>query len=239
MFGNVGNNNSNEKNVNTKILSFFGELSCIQLSYWNEKLSIKINPLQGVSPEGLRQYDYTRRITTAITQEKCAALAEKIKEKLMPAISNGEVPEKIVNVGVQVNDKGSAVFIEYKKDEKGVPHVYLTLYTNIGQDGKANKDNTFCYKFAKTTVTENYDPDTGEGVEVSVDAEFLFFYEKLASMADICGTAAHSINSDNTAKSPSSNVSKGGFNAQGNYTQPVNNYSAPVSSFSDADFPLS
>lgn len=239
MFGQVPNNNSNEKNVNTKIRTMYGDLSCLQLSYWNDSISLKINPLSGVSPEGIRQYDYTRRVSTALKQDKCIALANKITEKILPLVKSGEKIEKPVNVGVQVGNKNTAIFVEYKNDDKEVPSLYLTMYTNIGPDGKAPKDSIYSYKFSKTVITEDYDCETGTGKDIAVESEFMFFFNKLSSISDVYGTAAHSINSENTNKYVGQS-NKGTFNSQGNYNQqPTSSYSAPVSTFDSSDFPLS
>ena len=225
MFGNVGNNNTNERNTNTKIKSFFGELSSLQLTYWNENISIKINPLTGVNADGIRQYDYNRRASTALTQEKCIAIADGIKKKILPLIESKVVPEKPVSVGVSVGTKGSAICVEYKKDDKEIPSAFLTIYTNIGADGKAPQDGIFTYKFAKTTVSEDYDPETGESTDVTVEAEFLFFYEKIKNISDVIGTAAHSVNNDAAYKKPSTgNYNSTSNNSGGNYSAPVTNY---------------
>lgn len=234
MFGNTGNNNSNERNINTKIKTFFGELSSLQLSYWNENISIKINPLTGVNADGIRQYDYTRRASTALTQEKCIAIANGIKRNILPLIENKTEPEKPISLGVSVGTKGSAVCVEYKKDDKGIPSAYLTIYTNIDADGKAPKDGIFTYKFAKTTLSENYDPESGTSTDVTIEAEFLFFYEKIKNVSDVIGTAAHSVNNDSAYKKTApSNYNNSGDNSNGN-----SNYSAPVSNYSGDAFPF-
>ena len=245
MFGNTGYNNNNERNINTKIKSFFGEISCLQLSYWNENISIKINPLQGVNSEGIRQYDYNRRANTALRCDKCLALKSKIDEKILPEIQKVKESgtlEKPVNTGISVGDKGSAVFVEYKADDNGVPHVYLTVYTNIGADNKAPKDGIYSYKFAKVNMIDDYDPENGTGVENYVDAEFLFFYDKLKSVADVCGNAAHSVNTDKAYKPSDGNSQNGKFsnynNGNNNNDSTSGSYSAPVSSFNDDGFPF-
>lgn len=240
MFGNVGNNNSNDRSINTKIKTFFGEISCLQITYWNENISLKINPLQGVTPDGLRQYDYNRRANTALTSEKCIALADKIKKNILPKIEEVQktgILDKPINVGVSVGTKGSAIFIEYKNDENNTPYLYLTVYTNIGQDNKAPKDGIYSYKFAKINVIEDYNPDDGSGKDSFIDAEFLFFYDKIKNISDICGTAAHSVNMDSTFKSSNTKNNYSSFNSNNiNSTSNNNNYSAPVSSFDSNTF---
>lgn len=234
MFGNMANNNNtNDRGVNTKIRTWFGELSCLQLSYWNDKIAVKINPLSSVSNDGLRQYDYTRRANTALTAEKCLALYKKLKKKILPIIEGEESFDgNPINVGVTTNNNGTALFVEYKNDENGVPYVYLTVYTNIGTDNKAPEDGTYKYKFEKTEVIENYDSINGTATTSKVDSEFIFFYEKLKNVADVYGTSAHSVNVNNSFK-PS--APKNNYNNTNNSS---NNYSAPVSDFSSDEFPF-
>ena len=233
MFNNSGNN-SNNKNVNTKIRTLYGETACLQLAYWNENISIKVNPLQSVNAEGMRQYDYSRRASTALSTDKCAALAAKIEEVIFPAIQQVKKDKKLdnpVNTGLHVGNKGSAIFVEYKNDDNDVPSLYLTVYTNIGQDGKAPKDGVYSYKFSKVDTIDNYDPETGTGTDDSVDAEFMFFYEKIKNITDISGAAAHSINVDMDSKTNAGNRSNNNNNFSNNNNNTSSNYSAPVNDF--------
>lgn len=248
MFNNTNNNNTNRKNVNTFIKTLYSDLSCLQLTYWNDSISIKINPLTSISADGMRQYDYDRRINTAIAFDKCIALAEKIEEVILPAIenvANGGRLEAPVSVGVTVNSKGSSLFIEYKEDVDS-PAVFLTLYTIVDQDKKASKDGAYSYRFNKVSAIENYDPDNGTGKESVIEAEFLFLYEKIKNISDACGTAAHSVNNENAYKTTSGNTnnSNTGY-TNSTYSAPQqqnafmgNNYSAPVSSFSEEGLPF-
>lgn len=235
-----GQNNNNDRSINTRIKTFFSNLSCMQMSYWNDNLSLRISPCSGTNPDGIRQYNYNQKISTAISGEKCLALYNKIKETIIPALDvykKDKTFEKPINVGVQVNNKGSAVFIELKKDEKDIPYVFLTMYTNIGQDNKAPKEGVYSYRFNKTIIVTDYDPENGTGTDEYIDAEFAFFCEKLKTMPDINGTAAHSVNTNAAYKTQS--PSSGGFqNSQQQQNTSQNNYSAPVSSFDSEDFPF-
>lgn len=249
---NTMNNNTKDTNVTTKIRTFYGELSCLQLAYWNENISIKINPLLSVNEEGIRQYDYNRKASTALTTDKCLALASKIEEKILPAIKAYKETknfDKPVNTGFIVGNKNSALFIEWKADNSGVPYVFLTFYTNISQDGVAPKDGAFSYKFAKLTANDDYDPETGTSTSDTIDAEFLFFYDKIKHVADIFGTAAHSCNVNNAFKEKRSGNSNNTYTQQnnngnfgnsnfGNNASQSNQYAAPVGSFDASQFPI-
>lgn len=239
---NSANNNisSDAKNVNTKIKTFYSDISCMQLAYWNDKISIKINPLLSINADGLRQYDYNRRATTALVSEKCIALAEKIKENILPKIK--EVSEKktldaAVNVGVQTGKNDGAVFFEYKNDEAGVPSVYLTVYTTIGQDGKAPKDGVYSYKFSKVNTMENYDSESGTGSDNVVEAEFMFVYNKLKNISDLFATATHSAAMDSSFVSTTGGNSGAGYN-NGNTQSSTNPpYQASMQNNTMEDFP--
>lgn len=247
MFGGLGNNQNNNNgapNINTKIRTLFGDISCLQLTYWNENLSIRINPLMSINEQGIRQYDYNKRGITALTADKCLALSEKIKSVILPAIYKvytTNVLDKPLNVGFSVGNKGTAFFIEYKPDNKGVPSLYATLYTNMSQDNKAPQDGVYSYKFTKTPTVDNYDPETGTGSYGFVEAEFMFFYDKIRTIADVFGTAAHSKSMDRANRPSNNNNGNGGFNNGGNSkfnNAPQNNYTAPVSNFDPNDLPF-
>ena len=242
-----GSNSKNDISVNTRIRTFYSNLSMLQLSYWNENLSIKLHPVTGTSADGLRQYDYNNKTTTAITPDKALALTSLIEKKIFPIRKEYEDKGKFsgpCNVGITIPSKNIAICVEYKEDanNSNTPTFYLNVYTQVGEDGKAAKETTKTYQFAKIPVIIGYDPETGNIAETKmVDSEFDFFFEKLKSVADIAGTAAHSVSVENAWKSIIQNRSSNGnfgHNSSGSYStaQPQNSYSAPVSNFSDDDF---
>lgn len=256
-FSGNGQNNSNTPNVTTKIRSLYSDTACMQLSYWNENLSIRINPMIGINEQGIRQYDYNRRGSTALTSEKCTALAAKIKEIILPEIEKVKKTNKLekpINVGLVVGQRGSSFFIEYKPDDSGKPSVYATLFTNVGQDNKAPKDGVYTYKFIKTTVIDNYDPESGTGTESVEEAEFMFFYEKLKNLAMLQATIAHAQALESITRrgqkmamngnAPQQQMNNGGYQQQGAprppaFSQPPqNNYAAPVSTFNADELPF-
>lgn len=234
-----------QKSVNTRIKTFYGDLSSLQIGYWNDNVSIKINPLASVSADGIRNYDYQRRVNTALTSEKCIALAESIDSKIMPKVNEVKLGNGLaspVSVVLPVTNKSTLIAVEYKNDESGTPSLYLTVYTNVDQNGKAPSNGVYSYKFAKVKVVTDYDPETGAGNDDYVEAEFLFFYDKLKKISDVFGTAAHSAKNDTTsnfsaqgAQQPQQNNSYSGNTNAGSYN---NNYSTPVSNFDSESFPF-
>lgn len=243
--GNTGATNNNYRaNISTRIKNMYSDLSFLTMSYWNDKISIRLHPYLGTNSDGIRQYDYTKRINTAISAEKCVSLVKKIDDVIRPAMESVKttgVLAHTVNVGVNVGERGSSVFFEYKNDEQGTPFLYLTIYTSVDENGIAPKDGIFSYKFAKIAVMENYDPETGKSDITYVDAEFEFFYDKMKNIADAFGTSAHALAVDKTYRANNANnrQQQGGFN-NANHQQNTQqtNYQAPVASFDDADFPF-
>ena len=234
-----GYNNTNTKNVTTRIRTYYSDISSLQLSHWNENISIRINPLKEITPEGIRTYDYTRKASTALTADKSLALSKEIEEKILPKIKEYKetgIFNGPVNAGVSVGNKGSAIFISYEKDDKDIPYVFITIYMNIDPEKNiAPADSKFSYKFAKVTVIENYNPETGEGTEVQIDGEFLFFYEKIKNIVDTFGSIPHSINNENAYKAEVSTRSNNKNFSNNNGQQ---NYNAPVNNFNDNEFPF-
>ena len=247
MFGNTNSmggmnypkNNSNQQNVTTKIRTFYGNISCLQLSYWNENISIKINPLKMVSPEGIREYDYDAKAISAITGDKATALAELATKEILPVmekVKSGEITslENSINIGVSVGTKGGHIYLIYKNDENGIPYAYLTLYTTSTPDGKPDENNSYSYKFEKIQVTVT----NGENSKTEIsESEFLFVLNKFANLNNICGDVAHAENVNNAFQSNKSNYSRQN-NAPQPTPAPTNSYSAPVSPFDASMFPI-
>lgn len=258
MFGNnfAGNynNNSNQKSINTRIRTFYSDLSALQLSYWNENISVKINPFIGLRQDGIRQYDFNRKIMTAISTDKAIALYKKLKKNVIPeieAIENGEKTalEKDINVGVPIG-QGTLLFIQYKMIEN-VPTLELVMYTNV-VDGKVAPENIFKYRFNKTEVAGELNEETMEMEMTFVETEFQFFYDKLKNISTIIADAAHSVNVSNAYSGGNNNYASGNNYGGNNYGNNNGNYggnnyqnnsnnssnSAQVSDFNAEDFPF-
>ena len=218
MSTNNNNNYYNQKNVTTKIKTFYSKLSCLQVTFWNKNISLKINPFMGVNNDGIRQYDFTKRISTAIPEDKCVALANEIEKTLIPALdkynSSGEIDS--VSVGVSVGEKGSKIFFEYKPSEDGIPSVYLTIYTGVDGSNKSTTENIYKYEFQKVAIEEDYNNETGESKVVYVESEFLYLYEKMKNINVISPGITHGI-----TLSKSFSYVREGNNNQANYQ---NNY---------------
>lgn len=188
-------NNNNRRSVSTNIKTLYGDTASMSLSYWNDMISIKMNPCTGTNADGVRQYDRNRSFSTALSIQKSKALVDLIEENILPlikSVSEGNKLEHPVNVAVQCGAKKAMVIIQYSNDDRGKPFVCLYGYTSSNDDGTCEQQNMYAYKFGKTSVIKNYNPNTGEGDVVQVESEFEFFYNTLKNQANAFGAASHS-----------------------------------------------
>ena len=239
MFGNQNNNKKSSINVNTPIKTFYCDTSLFQLSYWNDKLSVRINPVLKVDANGLKTYDFKSNSITSIHHSKCKALAIMIKEKIFPAIENikngGSLTEPVV-VGVQTNDTGNKVLIEYKNDESSTPSIYFTII-NIASDNTTKIEESF--KFNKVAAIDNYNKDSDASSTSFIEAEFITFYEVLNKIISVWNSSVHATAYDNAFKQIAFNKAANQGAENINNTHVNNNYSAPVTTFTTDAFPFS
>lgn len=242
------NNNNYKKSASTPIRTLYGDMSALGLSYWGDKFSVRFYPFKGANADGVRTYDYQSKISTAVTVEKCLALVSEVKKTIVPALDRARETgmfNKDIVTSVEISGGTTRLAIEVRKAESdAVPYVYLVLYTGINpQDGIAQDNSKFTYKFTKTVLEKNYDPTTGTSEKEYLDTEFEYFWKKMEETATTLGTAAHSVNNDAATKSTyNSNGNNGGYN-KGNYaantqTPATPSYSAPVSQFNPDEFPF-
>lgn len=127
------NSNTNRKNVSTNIKTFYGDTASMGMTYWNDMISIRLNPCSGTNEDGIRQYDRNRSFSTAITAQKALGLTQLIDEHIVPVIKKveaGEDLEKPVNVAMKMGNKNAIIVIQYAKDDKGVPTLYFIGYVS-------------------------------------------------------------------------------------------------------------
>lgn len=240
MFGNIPNNNSNNPNINSRAITWYCDLSCLQIGYWDDRTSIKLNPILNIGEDGKRNYDSNKRINTALTQEKAAAFADILKEEIVPLVKNMEEGKATINevkseafpVGV-----GSAIAVEVRPNGDGKGDIFLVLYKNIKQDNTC--DEKYEYQFNPFNRVRNYDPSTGRGEELKYHGEFITFVKILDRSIDAISSTAHGITYQNalSAKRSSYAANNGGgyqgYNNNG-FSTPQNG-SAPVGNMDEAD----
>lgn len=245
-FNTPRNNGGYQNNVTTRIRTFFGDNACLQLSYWNENISIKLNPLKSVSPEGIREYDYDAKIITAIASDKATALADAANKYIVPVMNDvrsGKISsiESPVKIGFPVGNKGNHVYFIYQNDDKGVPSAYLAVYTITTENGEPDTNSGLAYKFEKTPIII----ETAEGkVTEYRESEFLFVVEKLEGLVSMNGDGAHTARFANSSYYKTNNAGQSagtqstGWNTGSSAPANTGNYSAPVSNFDPSTFPF-
>lgn len=221
----VGYNNRNQRNITTHFTAFFGEESQLLLQGWNDRLSIKIAPLKGKTPEGLKMYakDIMDTVATAFSRDACISILEGIKDKIIPAIKDN----KDVSIGIAVGANENKKVVEICVKD-GL--VRLIVNTNADAEGKCNDQNNFSYLFSTRSYLDDYDPVVGATNPVPVQAEFLQFVETLKEFVANTGVQVHI---DKYKKSFSQNSNGGGYGRPmgGNQYQgqiepaPTNNFS--------------
>lgn len=194
-----GKSNTREQTqVNTRGLSFFNnestlESSTMQLGYWNEMVSLRINPaLPEDKQTETNKFDYEVSISTALTLDKTITLKKAIDEEILPAfaekreISKG-VPvggNSVISVGVKVVDDKSEAF--------------LAIYKSLDSDTKKPGD-MLVYNFRTVYTVDDYNPETGEyTLTQGVPGELNVFTRALgAAVEALTNAVAHSMRNVN------------------------------------------
>lgn len=225
-----GNNNPTRDslNVNTGIVTFYSDISCLSIGGWNDKISLRWSPVLGKDANGLTKYDKEHYAMTGLSFANAAALYARYVKHLKDKIDKREDPGEGSNVAVPIRSKDGSVtvvVIEYKCDENGAPGVYLTLGKNAGPNGVA-ADNRISYKFNDIEMMDDMNLDTGACTEVKEFGEFDNFIEILRSRMTMTGLGAHATRYSNALGNKfSKNRNNGNAPAVGD------NMSAPIPDF--------
>ena len=122
--GNGGFNN--QINVTTRLYNSYSDTAALNVSAWNEQISIRLSPFRGKSPEGIRLYsqDNNECIQTALTMDNVSALLEGINDTIIPSLVDKTPGVVAVMVGTMANKKIVAI------DTDGTD-VELTIYVGV------------------------------------------------------------------------------------------------------------
>lgn len=187
------NNNKEQVNVNTRFMQFMNSEastpSTMQLSYWNDMLSIKINP--ALPPEKRTQnsfYNYEEGITTALTAEKVLTLVSEIKREIIPAIKLGE--NKVI--GIPIAGGTSLLTVSTGLKRFGVIRPFVTIFKNLNPETK-RPEQQLSYEFINGLVVNDYDPETGSFTTDPVHSDLLLFVTCLEnSIIGLTSSVTHS-----------------------------------------------
>lgn len=189
----TANNNKEQVSVNTRFMQFMNSEasvpSTMQLSYWNDMLSIKINP--ALPPEKRTQnsfYNYEEGITTALTVEKVLTLVNEIKREIIPAIKAGE--NKVI--GIPIAGGTSLLTVSTGVKRFGEVRPFVTIFKNLNPETK-KPEQQLSYEFINGLVVNDYDENTGTFTTDSVHSDLLLFISCLENaITGLTSSVAHS-----------------------------------------------
>lgn len=226
MFENTNNNGrqyGNSVNVNTRLYTSYSDTAQIVLGAWNNNISIKVHPFQGLNAEGLRQYaqDSTQIINVVITNDNAHALIEAANKVLYPAINNNSEASIAVYTGSGDTKKSLTLHTDGND-------VFLTVALGVNDEGVAPESNIITHKFNKRKYIVGYNPAVGGGDTVEANSDFESFMNKIRSIDNFSGAIAHGINYNSMIKKSFSS------NNSNSYSHPAPNYSAPSTNYGNA-----
>lgn len=189
---NSNNNSRDEVNVNTRGMQFMNSdgfyPSTMLFGFWNEMISIKIHPaLDKEHQTDSRKFNYEEVVSTAITLEKAALLADKIENELLPNFGT-----KSLFRGVPVG--GDSLIGVGIRHEEGSPDIaYLAIFKALDEETKKPEVSIY-YEFKTGMTINDYNPNTGEfTVEQNIPSELNVFLAGLrASVSALTHAEAHS-----------------------------------------------
>lgn len=234
MFGNQNqssNGNSgfnNQVNVTTRLYNSYSDTAALNVSAWNEQISLKLSPFRGKSPEGIRLYsqDNNECIQTALTMDNVSALLEGINNFIIPSLKDKTPGVVAVMVGTMANKKIVSI------DTNGTD-VELTIYVGVDDENKAQEGNSIAHRFNKKEWISGYNPVNGSGEIHESNADFTAFTKKLEEVYKLSSGVIHALKKQEAYKNSYSGSNNKNYNSTSNsgYQAPIAN--AGTSNMSD------
>lgn len=234
MFGNQNqssNGNSgfnNQVNVTTRLYNSYSDTAALNVSAWNEQISLKLSPFRGKSPEGIRLYsqDNNECIQTALTMDNVSALLEGISNTIIPSLKEKTPGVVAVMVGTMTNKKIVSI------DTNGTD-VELTIYVGVDEENKAQEGNSISHRFNKKEWISGYNPANGSGEIHESNADFTAFTKKLEEVYKLSSGVIHALKKQEAYKNSYSGSNNKNYNNTSNsgYQAPIAN--AGTSNMSD------
>ena len=180
-----GNNNQNGNNqqfsVTSSLVSMFDENSNqLRISGMDSGLQIAIW-IPETNSEGRMNYPREKRYSVILSQEAAAAFNDVANKKMLAAYENGQNFKK----GVATN-RTATNFIELIINDGSV---YLRLCKDLDQNKMPKSTNIF--KFSKTNLITDYNPQTGEFDIEPADIQLALFCNTLSAYTGIAMAAGH------------------------------------------------
>lgn len=235
MFGNQNqssNNGSNgfnnQINVTTRLYNSYSDTASLNVSAWNEQISIKLSPFRGKSPEGIRLYsqDNNECIQTALTMDNVSALLEGINDTIIPSLNDKTPGVVAVMVGTMANKKIVSI------DTNGTD-VELTIYVGVDEENKAQEGNSISHRFNKKEWISGYNPANGSGEIHESNADFTAFTKKLEEVYKLSSGVIHALKKQEAYKNSYSGSNNKNYNNTSNSGYQASVANAGTSNMSD------
>ena len=173
-------------NVNTQFMQDFCDTAKINISGWNDKVSIRLNRASGKNADGLTMYNEQDYFNTALTKDAIEALIDGIDNTIIPAIEDYK-PNTSIAVQTSSTENGTNVIeILVATNEKN----QICVFLNAHKYGPAGPIDTFTHEFRQKSYLRDFNPMTNEGSEVAVQTKFMQFVAVLkAALVPVAVTA--------------------------------------------------
>ena len=221
LFGNSNQRQGNSVNISTPFYRSYSENCMINISGWNQQLSLRINPASGKDANGVTQYstDKGQSLITSITQDNAITWLRGIEKHILPAIKDGVASEKVtITMGGNANNANSqkkALTVWFDGT-----HCFFECAVGLDANGIIPAGNYIVHQFQEKTYKVGYNKETGSAIEEVAYVDFDKFVEKLRSAEKfLTPVIAHQIKYENAIKANMNNNSNGFNNAGMNNAQ--------------------
>jgi len=181
------NNNFRDQVTTSGIPLFDDKGTWLKLGYLDDSLSLMIcEPT--IADNGKRTYPQESRKPFIITIERAEALHNEIIPKVLSSLEAGEDYDG----GIFLNKRKDAIFeIRVQQGD-----IYAVYYKDIGEDRRAKE--TIVFKFQRTSIIENYNPDGTSFEQNNVEGQFAVFCKYIEAGAfDLHNSSVHSFRKGN------------------------------------------
>lgn len=233
MFGNNGNNGgrSQEPSTNTRLATWYSDYSCLQVGFWNQNLSLRFNVATGKNADGVNQYDFNNKLSTALTPAKAKEIAQWASTTAFDP--SGKKKSIAVKVSTGETTKIAVEFVPTGDGETG--DFFICVYRNIKEDGTTQ--DAVKYKFNSTKFLYDWDNESGKfGAEAIRANEFYEFIDFCLECAKYSEETFKNHYSKYLSDRAAAYSQLGNGNGNNNFNSGGSNYEAPVSS--DGSFPF-
>lgn len=200
----ANNNGFVRRNVNTYSYTFFNKDKMLQLSFYNDFLSISIAD-KFVDENGKSHYTpKDKRVNRLLSRENAITLLASIDNELIPDMvkytnNEAEFGEKFDEKAILNLSRG---VVNTTRDDVTLMDIHVTmdpevekieLRLHFGIDGNRIARESKVYEFATTTYVQDYDATTGKCELKHYFSQFMLFKRLLELFVD---AGAHAISHD-------------------------------------------